>query len=405
MKVRIEKLDHFGRGITFIDGKICFVEHALPNEIVELEIIKETKKYILGKAIDYLETSPDREIEKCKYFNICGGCNLEHYNYLKENEFKQAKVQELINKFAKIDIKVNDIIYDEEKNYRNKLTLHGKDKKLGLYKKETNELIEISNCNLVDKRINDIISILQEIAKESNIEEVIIRVSNDSKKLMIKIKGEVSNIEKLKSIDIDVLIVNDKVYTNSNQIITEIGSKKYYVSVESFFQVNKTLTTKLYNEVKKIVEEVKPNKVLDLYCGTGTIGIYVAEHTNEVIGVDYSSSNINDANKNKELNNSNNITFINDKVENVIDSFESNIDLVIVDPPRAGLDPKTIEHLKRINPTTIIYVSCDPSTLARDLKELSTDYNVKYVQPFNMFPRTYHVENVVKLEKKRYVYE
>ena len=405
MKVRIEKLDHFGRGITFIDGKICFVEHALPNEIVELEIIKETKKYILGKAIDYLETSPDREIEKCKYFNICGGCNLEHYNYLKENEFKQAKVQELINKFAKIDIKVNDIIYDEEKNYRNKLTLHGKDKKLGLYKKETNELIEISNCNLVDKRINDIISILQEIAKESNIEEVIIRVSNDSKKLMIKIKGEVSNIEKLKSIDIDVLIVNDKVYTNSNQIITEIGSKKYYVSVESFFQVNKTLTTKLYNEVKKIVEEVKPNKVLDLYCGTGTIGIYVAEHTNEVIGVDYSSSNINDANKNKELNNSNNITFINDKVENVIDSFESNIDLVIVDPPRAGLDLKTIEHLKRINPTTIIYVSCDPSTLARDLKELSTDYNVKYVQPFNMFPRTYHVENVVKLEKKRYVYE
>ena len=405
MKVRIEKLDHFGRGITFIDGKICFVEHALPNEIVELEIIKETKKYILGKAIDYLETSLDREIEKCKYFNICGGCNLEHYNYLKENEFKQAKVQELINKFAKIDIKVNDIIYDEEKNYRNKLTLHGKDKKLGLYKKETNELIEISNCNLVDKRINDIISILQEIAKESNIEEVIIRVSNDSKKLMIKIKGEVSNIEKLKSIDIDVLIVNDKVYTNSNQIITEIGSKKYYVSVESFFQVNKTLTTKLYNEVKKIVEEVKPNKVLDLYCGTGTIGIYVAEHTNEVIGVDYSSSNINDANKNKELNNSNNITFINDKVENVIDSFESNIDLVIVDPPRAGLDLKTIEHLKRINPTTIIYVSCDPSTLARDLKDLSTDYNIKYIQPFNMFPRTYHVENVVKLEKKRYVYE
>lgn len=400
MKVRIEKLDHFGRGITFIDGKICFVEHALPNEIVELEIIKETKKYILGKAIDYLETSPDREIEKCKYFNICGGCNLEHYNYLKENEFKQAKVQELINKFAKIDIKVNDIIYDEEKNYRNKLTLHGKDKKLGLYKKETNELIEISNCNLVDKRINDIISILQEIAKESNIEEVIIRVSNDSKKLMIKIKGEVSNIEKLKSIDIDVLIVNDKVYTNSNQIITEIGSKKYYVSVESFFQVNKTLTTKLYNEVKKIVEEVKPNKVLDLYCGTGTIGIYVAEHTNEVIGVDYSSSNINDANKNKELNNSNNITFINDKVENVIDSFESNIDLVIVDPPRAGLDLKTIEHLKRINPTTIIYVSCDPSTLARDLKELSTDYNIKYVQPFNMFPRTYHCESIAVLERK-----
>ena len=398
MKVRIEKLDHFGRGITFIDGKICFVEHALPNEIVELEIVKETKKYILGKAVDYLETSPDREIEKCKYFNVCGGCNLEHYNYVKENEYKQEKVKELITKFAKLDIKVNDIIYDTEKNYRNKITLHGKDKKLGLYKKETNELIEITNCNLVDKRINDIIPILQELATENDIEEVIIRVSNDSEKLMVKIKGEVSNINSLK--DIDVLIINDKVLTNSNRIITSIGSKKYYVSVDSFFQVNKTLTTKLYDEVKNIVEEVKPNRVLDLYCGTGTIGIYVSEHTNEVIGVDYSKSNIEDANKNKELNDIKNISFINDKVENVIDSFESNIDLIIVDPPRAGLDPKTIEHLKRINPTTIIYVSCDPSTLARDLKELSNDYNVKYVQPFNMFPRTYHVECVSLLERK-----
>ena len=248
MKIRIEKLDHFGRGITYIDGKICFVEHALPNEIVELEIVKETKKFILGKAVDYLETSPDREIEKCKYFNICGGCNLEHYNYVKENEYKQEKVNELITKFAKLDMKVNDIIYDTEKNYRNKITLHGKDKKLGLYKKETNDLIEITSCNLVDKRINDIIPLLQELATENDIEEVIIRVSNDSEKLMVKIRGEVSNINSLK--DIDVLIINEKVLTNSNRIITSIGSKKYYVSVDSFFQVNKTLTTKLYDEVK-----------------------------------------------------------------------------------------------------------------------------------------------------------
>lgn len=398
MKVRIEKLDHFGRGITYIDGKVCFVEHALPEEIVELEITKETKKYLLGKAIDYLETSPDRVIEKCKYFNTCGGCNLQHYDFTKENEYKQEKVQELLERFGKLSIKVEDIIYQEPRNYRNKITLHGKDKKLGLYKKETNELIEITSCNLVDKRINDIIPTLKELAKVNEIEEVTIRTDNDSEKLMVKIIGTVTNIEILK--DIDVLIINDKVITKDNQIISRIGNKKYYLSIDSFFQVNKTLTEKLYDEVRTVVEKTKPNKVLDLYCGTGTIGIYVSDYTKEVVGVDYSKSNIKDANKNKELNNLTNITFINNKVENVIDSFKEEFDLVIVDPPRAGLDPKTIENLKRINSKTIVYVSCDLATLARDLKELSTTYNIDYVKPFNMFPRTYHVETVVLLTLK-----
>ncbi len=131
--------------------------------------------------------------------------------------------------------------------------------------------------------------------------------------------------------------------------------------------------------------------VLDLYCGTGTIGIYVSDNAKKVVGVDCLKSNILDANKNKELNRTSNITFIHDKVENVISSF-SGIDLIIVDPPRAGLDNKTKEHLKRILPKTIIYVSCDPSTLARDLYELKEDYEISYVKPFNMFPRTYHVE-------------
>ena len=142
-----------------------------------------------------------------------------------------------------------------------------------------------------------------------------------------------------------------------------------------------------------------PNSVLDLYCGTGTIGIYISKYCKSIVGVDYNESNIEDANKNKEINNVKNIEFICDKVENRINEFK-NIDLVVVDPPRAGLDKKTKENLIRISPKMIAYTSCDPVTLARDIKDLSQNYEVKYIQPFNNFPRTYHVECVSVLCRK-----
>lgn len=400
MKVKIEKLDHFGRGITYINDKICFVLNALPLEIVELKIIKETKKYYLGIATDYIELSPDRIIEKCPYYNICGGCQLEHLNYQKENEYKQKKVLELVRQFSKLEVNVLDIEYQEPSFYRNKVTLHGANHKLGYYKPETNELIEISSCRLLDSKINNIIPKLQELAQNKNneIEEIIIRTDNQSEKLMININGKIDDVSSLR--EVDVLSINNKVITKEKQIISKIGPKKYYLSINSFFQVNKTLTEKLYNEIKKIVQEKKPNTVLDLYCGAGTIGIYISEYANKVIGIDCLPSNIIDANKNKELNNIFNISFIEAKVANIIDQFSKNIDLIIVDPPRAGLDKKTLIHIKRINPETIIYVSCDPATLARDLKELALNYTVEYIKPFNMFPRTYHVECVSVLHRK-----
>jgi len=216
---------------------------------------------------------------------------------------------------------------------------------------------------------------------------------------MIKIKGEYPSYKELLNI-VDVLIINNELISKEESIISKIGNKKYYLSIDSFFQINKTLTEKLYNEVKEIVKETKPNKVLDLYCGTGTIGIYISEYVKEVIGIDYSKSSIKNANQNKELNNTDNIKFICNKVENVIDSFTNDIDLIIVDPPRAGLDKNTIKNIKRINPDKLIYISCDPTTLVRDLNLLNEEYNVKFIKPYNMFPRTYHVESIVLMTKK-----
>lgn len=366
MQVKIEKLDNFGRGITYINNKICFVDNALPGEVVEIEITKEKSKYLEARVIDVIESSSDRVKVDCPYYDKCGGCNLRHLSYQKENDFKREKVQELINHIGKLNVKVNNIVYGPENNYRNKVTFHSSKNKIGYFEKGTKNIISIDNCLLLDNLINDNIKNIKYSPKD-----IVIRTSNDGKEILM----------------------ND-----DSSIITNIGNKKYYVSRDSFFQVNKYLTKDLYDLIRNNINR-KYNKCLDLYCGTGTIGIYISDLVNEIIGIDYSESNINDANKNMILNNITNISFICDKVENKIDTFK-DIDLVIVDPPRAGLDNKTKKYLNEINSERIIYVSCDPATLSRDLKDLSDNYNILSLTPVNMFPRTYHCESIAVLERR-----
>ena len=307
MKTEVLKLDNFGRGITYINDKICFIENALPNEVVEIEIIKETSKYLEAKVINYIEKSPLRIEGECPYSNICGGCNLNHICFNEENKFKLDKVKSILNKYGNVDTSlVKNIIYHDRNNYRNKLILHGKDNDLGLYKENTNEIIPIQSCLIANPKINEIIKVLNNTNKE--IKEVIIKTSNDNSKVMVKIIGNIDNVDILKNI-CDVLIINNEYKTDK---------KKYLEGIDSFFQINNTLTKELYDEVLINVKDKNYKTVLDLYCGTGTIGIYVSDYVKEVIGVDYNKSNIDDANKNKELNNTNNISFMFNKCSTLI---------------------------------------------------------------------------------------
>lgn len=400
MKVKIEKLDHFGRGICYIDGKICFVEDTLPGEVVNVKVILDKKKFYLGKVKDFYEVSNDRINEVCPYKDKCGGCDLSHLKYEKENEYKCLKVKEIMSKYGNISSsKVLDCVYGDEYNYRNKVSLHGLRNMIGYYKKNSNDIVPISKCLLLDDKINKIISILNEMDYHNNYNSVVIKCSNDGEEVLVSINGEVRDYEKLFDF-CDCLIINGESLKGEDKIISFIGTYKYEVGEKGFFQVNKSLTSKLYDEVRNIVKDSSCKRVLDLYCGSGTIGIYISDLVDEVIGVEVFEDSIVLANRNKELNNIKNISFINDKVENVIDKINDNIDFVIVDPPRSGLDNKTIDVLLNMEVKDIVYVSCDPVTLARDIKLLSDKYEVCYIKPFNMFSRTYHVENVCYLKLK-----
>ena len=387
--VKIEKLDNYGRGITYINNKITFVKDSLPLEEVEIELTKETTKYNEAKVTNYLSTSSLRVKPLCPKYDICGGCHLMHISYQDELNFKEQKVKDILYKYGHIDInKVNKIIGNDKLNYRNK-AIFKVNKDIGYYEEKTNTLVPINNCLLVDERINNI---LEEIKKLdlSNINEVLVRVSDLED--MVVFKG--SKID-IKDLPIKNVLLNDKILKGNNYLIYPLDKYKFYISPNSFFQVNKYSVLNLYDKVKECVGEC--NNLLDLYCGTGSIGIYLSDIAKKITGIEINEDAIIDANKNKELNHLDNINFICLDVSKY--KLQDNFDTIIVDPPRSGLTKEVINYLLNSNSKKIVYVSCDPVTLARDLNLLQEKYTIKEITPVDMFPRTYHVENVCLLER------
>ena len=394
-KVRIEKLDHFGRGIARINDKIVFIPNTLKNDLVEIEIVKDNKKYLEGTVINYIEKSPRKNI--CPYSNLCGGCHIIDMEYKEQLMYKVQKVKELFKKTFKKELTIKDIISDCDTNYRNKITLHVKNKKLGFYKEESNELVEIDYCIIAKEEINNLIEPLKELVKHNDIDNIIIR-SNQG--ILLDIKGGIAKETLLNTFNnIDVIYLNNKLIKGEGVIYEEVLNNQFKISPKSFFQVNTRVCSKIFEKVRNYIKDKNYKIVLDLYCGTGVIGIVISSLVDEVIGIEVVNDAVKNAFDNKKLNEVNNIDFICDKVENRINEFK-DIDLIIVDPPRSGLNKKSIDSILKISPKDLIYISCDPATLMRDLNLLSKDYEILEFSIADMFPNTYHVECVCSLSLK-----
>ena len=396
MKTTIDRLDHQGRGISSLD-KVTFIPNTLPGEVVDIDITTSKSKYNIGKVNKYIKISDDRIEPLCPYYNVCGGCDLMHLSYKDELKYKENKIKDIMNRYAKLDNVSNIIGCDKELNYRNKVTFKV-DKKISLSKKESHELVNIDRCLLISDKMNNYITIINKMDL-SNISEVIIRESiNDT--MIIFMCDEDVNID-TSTLDCNVIKYYKEyvILKGNNYIVDKIGNLSYKISPSSFFQVNKYQVKKLYDLVLDNIKPSKDDKVLDLYCGTGTIGLYVSNYVDEVLGIEINKDAIKDANYNKELNNIHNISFIAGDSK-IIHNINFKPNKIIVDPPRAGLDKKVIDDIIRINPERLIYVSCDPITLARDLNILKEKYNINKIIPVDMFPRTYHVETVCVLERK-----
>lgn len=397
MQYKIEKLDNFGRGISHINNKIVFISNALEDEVVDATTTYSNKKFDEAKVNEIIEGSRMRIKPICPYFDICGGCNLLHMNYDDQLKFKYNKVKDIFFKYLKENIKVNDVIYSNQFNYRNKASFEVKEKLCYKMRKSTN-IVDINYCYLLDKNINDIVHVLNNLNLK-NINNITIRTGEED--IMVIISGNPTQEiidalkEKAKSI-----YVNDKLVYGKSNIVSKIGNYEFFVSDKSFFQVNKYNVKNLYDKVLEYAELTGNENILDLYCGTGTIGIYLSKYAKSVIGIEVNEQAIFDANVNKNKNNIENISFICDTTSNINNIVNNNFDVIIVDPPRSGLDKNTINFLINSKARRIVYVSCDIMTLVRDLNILKQDYDIREITPVDMFPNTYHVECVCVLKLK-----
>lgn len=401
-KINIFKQDHFGRGIAKINDMLIFIDGALPGEKCKIKITNQKKKFLEGKVIEVTEKSSDRINPKCPFYEECGGCHIMHQSREKQLFFKEEKVKELLERFAGIsrDV-VYPITYGKDFNYRNKIILRSNGNELGFYKEKTHDLVPINECCITDLKINDISKRINDYLKvNNNIQEVMIR-STSLNEVMLSIKGNINISNFINSFkDITSIYINDKFICGREYITENIFGLMFKIYPNSFFQVNYEIMEALYKKVQDFYKNKNYSTVLDLYCGCGTIGMLVSNYVENVIGVEVVESAVESALVCMKINDIKNISFKCGKVEDMINSFK-NVDSIIVDPPRKGLDTHTINTILKLNPESIVYVSCDPVTLARDLKILSTDYDVVEVHPFDMFPNTYHVECVCVLKRKQ----
>lgn len=387
-EVIINDEDDIGNGITRIDNFVVFVPYALKDEKVSIRITKVNKRFATGKIEKIITKSDRRECVKCKSFNECGGCSFLHLSFFEE---KKKKIN-FINKLFNTNIK--EIFTNNEYNYRNKATFHVKDGKVGYYSESTNDLVEFDNCLLLDGRINEVYSILKNI-NLSGISEVVVRTSKNS--VMVIFKGEKEDFnydELINNIKIDSIYLNNKLLYGSAYIIEELDNIKYSIYPNAFFQVNIENMKIMYDKVKEYAGS--GDKLLDLYCGTGTIGIYLKDNFREVTGIEVNKEAILNANINRGLNNLTGINFI---CGDASIAKNNNYDVMVVDPPRSGLSKKVIDFLNKSNAKTIVYVSCNPKTLKRDL-DLLDKYNMTKLECINMFNKTKHCEVITALERK-----
>ena len=431
-----------GEGIAKINDFTIFISNALKGEKARIVITKVLASYGYGKILEIIEASPYRLEADCDTYKRCGGCNLRHIDYEETLNIKQEMVQNLVNKTLSKKIEVQKTIgMGNPYNYRNKAQYPvGLNKQnevvVGVFAKRTHEIIPIKNCLIqtdISQKIafalqkfiaQNQITVYNEKTGEGLIRHIIIKVGIRTHEIMciLVVNGRKIPYEKelvkmlveaynVKTVVKNINTKNTNVIMGAENIVLYgdgyiydiLGNYTFKISANSFYQVNPVQAELLYNEAIEMANLQKDEILFDLYCGIGTIGISASSYVKKVYGVEIVEQAIKDAKENAKINNVDNIEFIAGDVEkkflNLIEKKHIYPDVIIVDPPRKGLDMNTIENILAIEPKKVVYISCNPATMVRDLKVLNNKYEIGRIQPVDMFPFTSHVEccSILKL--------
>lgn len=439
-EIEITGMTEDGSGVGRAENRAVFVPYTIVGEVVEVIIIKVNKNYAVGKLSRVITPSEARTKAECPHFYKCGGCQLQHMDYEAELKYKHQKVEDCIRRIAKLDVDVSPIVgSDEIYRYRNKVQMPVSDKGIGFYRKNSHDVIDMDDCLLQSKsaayltktvrewknmynisaydeksgnglirhiytRDGDggtlfvIVAAKDKLPKQNELTDMLKKCAKDHN---INLAGILLNVNSKKTNT--VLGENNIVLWGSDKIWDVLGGTKFEISPNSFYQVNKNQTVRLYNIAAKMAHLTGGETVWDLYCGIGTIGLFCAKSAKEILGIECVSQAVENAKINANLNGMENANYICKKVEDAADDAlktGSVPDVVFLDPPRKGCEESLLDTVIKVSPKKIVYISCKPSTLARDLKYLTEKgYDVKKITPVDMFPRTSHVETVVLMTR------
>ncbi|WP_125589656.1 23S rRNA (uracil(1939)-C(5))-methyltransferase RlmD [Companilactobacillus jidongensis] len=440
LELTIQDLSYEGKGVAKVDDFTLFVDNALPGEVVNAVILKVGKSYGFAKALDIIKKSPDRVEDIDNVYVRTGIAPLSHLKYSEQLKFKQKQLQIDFQK-ARLDIDVNETLGMEDPfHYRNKAQVPVRqiDGKLtsGFYRRHSHDLVPMEDYLIQDPKIDAEIKRVRDILRNYNvrgfeesqnkgqIRTIMVRRAYYTGQMMVVLVSRVRDISHYKEIAADIMTNTEvkSLYLNINSKTTnvilgrdmmllagspyiddELLGHTYRISPRSFYQVNPTQTQRLYKLAVDKAELTGKETVVDAYSGIGTIGLSLADKAKHVTGIEMVADAVNDAKQNAEINGIENADFIVGKTETVLNQWAKDnkkVDVLMVDPPRKGLDNSLIESINNIKPKSIVYISCNPATLARDLKLLSDTYEIGDATPVDMFPMTNHIESVTKLTRK-----
>ena len=424
-KAKIDEMNLMGNGITKLDGCVVFCLGAVDGDTVTCEITQSKKNFKIANVLSVDEPSPYRQEIDCPHFEKCGGCDLRHITYEHELEVKKSGVEAALRKAGQGEIKVSEILYGSPDHYRNKAVLRFSDGSFGFSEAKTDNIVSSTGCGIIPPVFVDIAAFTLEYFGEeiSGVSYLFLRKNSDESQLCallgthdkysyLDIEGYSEALTEKFSQVVGVLTksgdhpedgVEPELILGQDYIEESFLGLSLIVSPCSFFQVNHAVAEKLCKKVSELALSGEGAFGADLYCGTGVIGMSIAALHPEafVTGVEINESAVADAKENALENGLTNIGFFQGDSADFAKSTYGSIDFITIDPPRQGCSEKMIKELLRIKPQRLVYVSCDPQTLARDLKALcETKYEIKDVIAADLFPRTKHVETVVLLERR-----
>jgi len=457
--VRITDIGAEGNALARVDNLVVFVPMLIPGDVVDIRVIKKRKKYLEGKVIRFHEYSKDRIEPRCIHFGICGGCKWQHLPYNLQLQYKEKQVRDNLIRIGKIELPETKAIIgsSEEFLYRNKLEYTFSDKRWltkeevdsgNLFEKENalgfhipglfDKVLDIKECHLQPEPSNSIKNAVRQYALSNNLEffdlreqkgflrNLVIRNSLEGKVMVIVVfyREDIEKRESLLEFLVSefpqitslMYVINSKrndslndqnpiLYKGDDHLVEEMDGLKFRIGPKSFYQTNTKQALELYHVAKDFAGLSGKEIVYDLYTGTGTIAIFIAGDSEKVIGIEYVDEAVRDAKINSEINNIKNTYFFSGDMKDVLSEeflkINGRPDVIITDPPRAGMHEDVVKVIATASPDKIVYISCNPATQARDIFLLSEHYEVIRVQAVDMFPHTHHVENVVLLKRRQ----